>query len=97
MSYNYEVYKKEIIDERQKKRATVNLSSRAMRRRVSRKETQPKRVRIRRILAIATKNKNKNILLEKEINILKGRQIEIEADLVKMKEHIDRWVKEENV
>lgn len=88
MSYNYEVYKKEIIDERQKKRATVNLSSRAMRRRVSRKETQPKRVRIRRILAIATKNKNKNILLEKEINILKGRQIEIEADLVKMKEHI---------
>ncbi len=97
MSYNYEVYKKEIIDERQKKRATVNLSSRAMRRRVSRKETQPKRVRIRRILAIATKNKNKNILLEKEINILKGRQIEIEADLVKMKEHVDRWVKEENV
>ena len=97
MSYNYKVYKKEIIDERQKKRATVNLSSRAMRRRVSRKETQPKRVRIRRILAIATKNKNKNILLEKEINILKGRQIEIEADLVKMKEHIDRWVKEENV
>jgi len=97
MSYNYDEYKREIIDERdKKKRTTVNLSSRSMRRRVSRKETQPKKIRIRRILTMTTKNKNQNILLEKEINVLKGRQIEMEADLKSIKEHVDRWVKDEN-
>lgn len=92
----YEDYKTEIIDKRQGKRATVDLSTRSLRRRVSRKETQPKKVRIRRILALATKNMDKIIILEKENNILKGRQIEMEADIKKMKEQIDKWLKEEN-
>ncbi|KKK66585.1 hypothetical protein LCGC14_2962620 [marine sediment metagenome] len=94
--YNYENYKREIIDKRQGKRATVDLSTRSLRRRVSRKETQPKKVRLRRILALATKNKDQIIVLNKENNILKGRQIEIEADVKKMKEQIDKWLKDEN-
>jgi len=96
MSYGYEDYKKDIIDKRQGKRATVNLSTRSMRRRVKRKETQPKRVRIRAILRKATKNQDKIILLEKENNILKGRQIEIEANIQKIQEQIDKWLTEEN-
>ena len=93
----YEDYKAEIIDKRQSKRPTINLSTRSMRRRVNRKETQPKKIRIRRLLTLTTKNKNQIILLEKENNILKGRQIEMEADIKKMKEQIDKWLKEENV
>ncbi len=93
----YEDYKAEIIDKRQSKRPTINFSTRSMRRRVNRKETQPKKIRIRRLLTLTTKNKNQIILLEKENNILKGRQIEMEADIKKMKEQIDKWLKEENV
>lgn len=59
-----------------------------MRRRVKRKENQPRKVLFRTVLARATKNQNKIEALKKEIAILKQRQIQIEAT-------IDRWLKEE--
>ncbi len=95
MNQTYEDYKKDIIDKRQGKRAAVDLSTRSLRRRVSRKETQPKIIRIRRILRLATKNKDQVILLQKENNILKTRQIEMEADIKKIKEEIAKWLKDE--
>ena len=91
----YDDYKREIIDKRQGGRS-INLSTRSMRRKIKRKETQPKKVLYRALLKKATKNQNEIIMLNKEINVLKMRQVEIEADLVAMKEHVDRWVKEEN-
>lgn len=91
----YDEYKKRIVDERQKRRGIANLSTRSMRRRIKRKENQPKRVLFRTVLARATKNQNKIEALKKEIAILKMRQVEIEADIKTMKEYIDRWVREE--
>ena len=84
---DYEDYKKEIIDQRQSRRGSF--STRSMRREIKRKETQPKKVLFRALLKKATKNQNEILMLNKEINVLK-------MQLIEMKEHIDRWVKEEN-
>lgn len=94
----YDDYKKEVIDKRQagRKLNPEDFSVRRLRRRLKRKDQQPRKVLFRQVLAKATKNFNQINLLKKELETLKMYNKEMEADIKTMKEHIDRWVKEEN-